>query len=145
MTPEVRELMENISEIMKFIHLRSYHKMNDKNVYPGQPKLLSRIMLNEGITQKELSEKSFVTPATITEMLRKLEKNHYIYRLPDETDKRIMRVYLTPEGRKFAEHSQAFINSVIEQLFIGFDEEELHTLLTLTKKMKNNSQNIDKV
>ena len=144
MKQEVKQLMENIGEIMKFIHLRSYHKMNDKLVYPGQPKLLCRIKANEGITQKELSEKSFVKPATITEMIRKLEKNHYIYRIPDETDKRVMRVYLTPEGHKFAEYAEEFIDSVIEQLFIGLDEEELQQLLTLTDKVKNNTQNFEK-
>ncbi len=144
MKPEVRELMGNLAEIMKYIHLRSYHKMNDKNVYPGQPKLLSCIKSNEGITQKELSEKSFVKPATITEMLRKLEKNNYIYRVADEADKRVMRVYLTPEGRKFAEYSEEFINSIVDQLFSGLEESELQQLLALTEKVKTNTQNIDK-
>ena len=139
----MKAVMENLREIMKYIHIRSYHKMNNQNVYPGQPKLLSCIKANEGITQKELSEKSFVKPATITEMLRKLEKNHYIYRVPDETDKRVMRVYLTPEGHKFAEYSQEFINSIIDQLFSGLDEEEIHQLLTLTHKVKNNTQNAE--
>ncbi len=144
MKKEVKELTENLGEIMKYIHQRSYHKMNDKCVYPGQPKLLSRIKANEGITQKELSEKSFVKPSTITEMLRKLEANDYIYRMPDENDKRVMRVYLTPEGHKFAAYAEEFINSVIDQLFSGLNEDELNQLLTLTKKVKSNTQNIDK-
>ena len=138
MKDEVRQLIVAFSDIMKLIHLRSYHKLEDKNVYPGQPRLLSLIKAHEGITQKELSDKNCVKPATITGMLNKLEANHFVYRLPDEADKRIMRVYLTPEGRKFAEHSDLFMKQMVEQLFQGFTEEELHTMLQLMEKARNN-------
>ncbi len=138
MKDEVRQLLGAFTEIMKLLHQRSYHKMEDKHIYPGQPKLLSLIKANEGITQKELSSKNFVKPATITGMLNKLEAHHLVYRVPDETDKRIMRVYLTPEGRKFAEHSEFFIEKMIDQLFHGFSEEELRTLLQLMEKARNN-------
>ena len=49
-----------------------------------------------------------------------------------------MRVYLTPEGRKFAGHSELFIEKMIDQLFHGFSEEELRTLLQLMEKARNN-------
>jgi DNA-binding MarR family transcriptional regulator len=144
MKTELKELLGVMSETMKYIHHRSYHTMNDKQLYPGQPKFLSVIKANEGITQKELAEKNMCTPATITGMLSKLEANHYVYRVPDEVDKRIMRVYLTPIGRTLAEHAEEFMVSLIEQLFEGFTEEELHTLLTLSQKMKMNLQTKEK-
>lgn len=144
MKDTLKELLGILSETMKYIHQRSYHTTNDKQLYPGQPKLLSIIKKNEGITQKELAEKNLCTPATITGMLGKLEANHYVRRLPDEVDKRIMRVYLTPEGKKLADHSEAFMKSMVDQLFEGFSDEELHTLLELSLKMKNNIRNIEK-
>jgi DNA-binding MarR family transcriptional regulator len=138
MRDEVRELIEILAEVFRTIHQRSYHKMDNKNLYPGQPKLLSLIKAHEGITQKELSQMNFVKPATITGMLSKLEANHYVYRMPDEVDKRIMRVYLTPEGRRLAEKGELFMVSMIDKLFDGFDEEELRTFLSLTRKLRNN-------
>lgn len=144
MKQELKELMGNLHEIMKFIHQRSYYKSNNKHMYPGQPKLLSIIMANEGITQRELAAKNCVTPATITGMLTKLEHNHFIYRTPDESDKRILRVYLTPEGRNLAEHAEDFMIALIEQLFEGFSDEELHTLLELSKKLQSNVHNHEK-
>ncbi len=143
MRDELKEVMKILSEAMKFIHLRSYHTMKNHQMYPGQPKLLSLIKTNEGITQKELAGKNIVTPATITGMLSKLEANHLVYRVPDEADKRILRVYLTPEGRKLADHSDKFIASLVEQLFQGFTDEELHTLLILSQKMQRNISNTD--
>ncbi len=138
MKDEVRQILGIFSEIMKQLHQRSYHKVGDKHVYPGQPKLLSIIKAHEGITQKELSSKNCVRPATITGMLNKLEARHLVYRIPDEADKRIMRVYLTSEGKRIAEHSDDVINIMIQQLFQNFSEEELHTLLNLIKKARNN-------
>jgi DNA-binding MarR family transcriptional regulator len=139
MKAELKELLGNITEVTKYIHQSSYHhNMKDKNLYPGQPKLLSLIKANEGITQKELSEKNCVTPATITGMLNKLEANQYVYRVPDETDKRMLHVYLTPDGRDLAEHAEKYMASLVEQLFAGFSDEELQTLSALSLKLKNN-------
>ncbi len=138
MKAEVKQLLGAFSEIMKLLHQRTYHKVGDKHVYPGQPKLLSLIKAHEGITQKELSSKNCVKPATITGMLNKLEAHNLVYRVPDEADKRILRVYLTQEGRRFAEHSDDLIEKMTDELFQGFSEEELHTLLLLIEKARNN-------
>jgi DNA-binding MarR family transcriptional regulator len=123
---------------MKAIHQHSYQKLEKTKLYPGQPQLLLHIKDNEGITQKALSEKHFVKPATITGMLNKLEANQYVYRVPDEEDRRIMRVYLTTEGRHLAEAGEKFMEGMTNQLFEGLTEEELKTLLNLIQKIRNN-------
>ncbi len=144
MQPEIHELFNSFSEIFRSLHQKSYHKTDNACIYPGHPKLLSLIKANEGITQKDLSEKTFVKPATITGTLSKLEANHYIYRIPDECDKRIMRVFLTPEGRHLAEESEKYFKRITDQLFDGITREELQILLKVTKKMKDNLQNFKK-
>lgn len=123
---------------MKAIHQHSYQKLEKTKLYPGQPQLLLHIKDNEGITQKALSEKHFVKPATITGMLNKLEANHYVYRIPDAEDKRMMRVYLTTEGRHLAEAGEKFMEGMTNKLFEGLTEEELKTLLYLIQKIRNN-------
>ncbi len=138
MRDEVTQLMESIKEVFRSIHSRTYHKSEKDHLYPGQPKLLVLIRDNEGIRQKDLSCRNGVKPATITGMLNKLEAKQYVYRVPDETDRRSMRVYLTPEGRRLADYSAQFMEDMIEQLFVGFSDEELKTLMLLTSKMRDN-------
>ncbi len=128
---------------MKSIHQHSYQKLEKTKLYPGQPQLLLHIKDNEGITQKALSEKHCVKPATITGMLNKLEANHYVYRIPDTEDKRMMRVYLTPEGLLQAEAGEKFMEGMTTKLFDGLTEEELKTLLHLMQKIRNNINNND--
>lgn len=138
MQNDVDKLLETFSEIMKTIHQRSYQKLVSRNLYPGQPKLLALIKENEGIPQKELAEKNCVKPSTITEMLNKLEANKYVTRVPDDTDKRIMRIYLTEEGRITADQSIQFMKALTNKLFDGFTDEELKIYSKLTDKIKYN-------
>lgn len=138
MKEQINQMMGTFSDIMKLIHQRTYHKLEDKRIFPGQPKLLILIKANEGITQKELASKNGVKPATITEMLKKLETNNYVYRVPDEIDKRSLRVYLTPQGYRFAEYSEKYAQGMMELIFRGFSDEELQTLTSLMDRMRNN-------
>lgn len=138
MLEEVKQITKNFGEIAKSFHLLSYHKSINQNLHPGQPKLLALIKSHEGISQKELATTICVKPSTITGMLTTLESNHYVYRKVDETDKRVMRVYLTPEGREVATQSQKLMTQLSEQLFKDFTQEELQSILTLTDKMVEN-------
>jgi DNA-binding MarR family transcriptional regulator len=138
---EIEMLMNTLSQIFKLAHQQSYQKMDQLNMYPGQPKLLALLLCHEGLTQKELACKNFVKPSTITGMLNKLEANGYVYRIPDETDKRSIRVYLTSEGRQLAAQGQIFLHQLTEQMFAGFTEEELKAYIRLSDKIKRNLQN----
>lgn len=137
---EIKRVFDAFSGIFKSIHQRSFHNLDTQKLYPGQPKFLALIKANEGVTQKELAQKHFVTPATITGVLNKLEANKYVYRVPDENDKRIMRVYLTEEGRHLAEQGEKFMLELTERMFQDFTEEELQTYLRLTEKIRNSLQ-----
>ena len=137
---DIKILIDSFSEIFRSVHQCSYQKMDQLKLYPGQPKLLSVIGDHEGLTQKELASKNFVKPATITGMLNKLEANGYVYRVPDESDKRILRVYLTPEGRDASLLSKKFLVGLAERMFAGFTEEEIQTTIHLTQKIKKNLQ-----
>ena len=79
-----------------------------------------------------------VKPATITGMLYKLEAGHYVYRVPDDADKRIMRVYLTEEGLKLAEESEKYIKTLTKRLFSDFTDDKIRCFIRLTNKMQNN-------
>ena len=138
---EIKQLINTYSDVFKLTHQLSYQKMDKLNMYPGQPKLLALLRYHEGLTQKELACKNYVKPSTITGMLNKLESNGYVYRIPDESDKRIMRVYLTPEGRHLAEQGEKFLIRMTELMFAGFTEDELRTFIRLSDKIKENLQN----
>ncbi len=143
MPEEIKQITKNLLEIHKSFHLLSYHKSINQNLHPGQPKLLSLIKGHEGISQKELGTMTYVKPSTITGMLNTLEAKHFVYRQVDEADKRIMRVYLTPEGREVATQSEQLMKSLYGALFKDFSKEEMNVILVLTNKMIENLRNFE--
>lgn len=137
---ETKRLIHSISLLIRLIHQKSFQNMNTLKLYPGQDKFLALIKAHEGVTQKELASMHCVKPATITGMLLKLEANSYVYRIPDEADKRNIRVYLTPEGRNKAELSENFMIDLTNQMFENFTEEEIQTFLQCMDKINHNLQ-----
>lgn len=143
MLDEIRLITKNIGEIAKFFHMLSCHKSFNHNLHPGQPKLLSLIKSHEGISQKELAKMTHVRPSTITGTLNTLESRNFVYRLVDETDKRVMRVYLTPEGLEVAAQSEEILKKLTVSLFENFTKEELDVILDLSNKMIDNLHKFD--
>jgi DNA-binding MarR family transcriptional regulator len=53
----------------------------------------------EGLTQREVAERCYVTPATVTGVVDTLERDGLVVRERGTEDRRVVRVRLTDEGR----------------------------------------------
>ncbi|MCJ7992801.1 MarR family transcriptional regulator [Priestia sp. OVS21] len=94
---DIRQSLDKISFQMR----RDYNEsLRELNLYVGQDNLLSRLWLGDGVTQMQLCEHLKCEPPTVTNMVKSLEQNGFIYRKRDEKDGRIMRIYLTDKGKE---------------------------------------------
>ncbi|MEJ8302935.1 MarR family winged helix-turn-helix transcriptional regulator [Saccharibacillus sacchari] len=95
---DIRQTLDRISAKMR----RDYSEaLRELNLYVGQDNLLSRLWLGgDGVTQMQLCEYLKCEPPTVTNMVRSLEQNGFIYRIKDKDDARIMRIFLTERGRE---------------------------------------------
>lgn len=66
----------------------------------GQGGVMAWLDRNPNATQKELGEAMGITPASLSEVLMKLEHKGFVTREKDGEDRRLMRVALTPEGKR---------------------------------------------
>lgn len=95
--------------------------------------ILNRLWERDGVSQKELSEKSFKDQPNITRILDKLEEKGYIRREPNPGDRRAFLIYLTGEGRNLKEVLVPTAQKALDTALEGFSEEEVAQL----KKMLN--------
>jgi len=65
----------------------------------GKFTLLMQLLQVDGLMPSECAERSGVTRATITGLLDGLERDRLLERRRDPGDRRIVRIYLTTEGR----------------------------------------------
>jgi DNA-binding MarR family transcriptional regulator len=85
----------------------------DTGLSPSQQSALGTIDLQGPITLGELAAAEQVTPPTITKVVTRLEEEGLIDRTVDASDRRIIRVSTTREGRRRLEHSRARRNAFL--------------------------------
>ncbi|CAN7315953.1 MarR family winged helix-turn-helix transcriptional regulator [Rhizobium sp. LjRoot258] len=70
----------------------------------------------EGISQQELARKLLVGRSNMSMLLPQMEKRGLIERRSDEKDKRVLRLFLTPEGRDVTEKAMVIQTDLIERV-----------------------------
>jgi DNA-binding MarR family transcriptional regulator len=59
-----------------------------------------RVLLDEdGLKSTEVAERAWSTPGTVTAVVNTLVRDGFVERKPDETDRRVVRLYITDRGR----------------------------------------------
>ncbi|MEI1422965.1 MarR family transcriptional regulator [Bacillus cabrialesii] len=132
---EIRESLDKISFQMR----RDYNEsLRELNLYVGQDNLLSRLWLGDGVTQMQLCEHLKCEPPTVTNMVKSLEQNGFIYRQRDTQDARVMRIYLTDKGRELEKPVESIWKQQREKLLHSILPEERLILRELMKRMERN-------
>lgn len=130
---EIRESLDKISFQMR----RDYNEsLRELNLYVGQDNLLSRLWLGDGVTQMQLCEHLKCEPPTVTNMVKSLEQNGFIYRKRDEHDARVMRIYLTDKGKELQKPVEFKWKQQQEKLLHSILPEERLILRELMKRME---------
>jgi MarR family transcriptional regulator, organic hydroperoxide resistance regulator len=132
---DIRQSLDRISSQMR----RQYSEsLRELNLYVGQDNLLYRLWLGDGITQMQLSEHLKCEPPTVTNMVKSLEQNGFIYRKRDEQDARVMRIYLTDKGKELEVPVEIKWKAQQEKLLHSISMEERMILGRLMKMMEKN-------
>ena len=133
------KLLEQFNYSRNLIHRRRQQqdfRANEINLDRGQGYLLGVLLAHDGLTQSELSAELNIRPASLGELVSKLEQNGYVKRRVNENDKRVSNVYLMEEGRKIV--NEIIIKARQEEvgfMFNGLSEDEQYQLLTLMVKL----------
>jgi DNA-binding MarR family transcriptional regulator len=100
--------------------------------------VLSRLWEGEGVYQSELAVRAGKDRHNMTRILQLLEKNGFIRRLPDPTDKRRLVVYLTNTGRRLQSRLTPIVLELLERVFDGFSQADIDRLEVLHNRIIDN-------
>ncbi len=132
------KLMEQFRKYQVLMHqgMRRFAPRGPKeDPHHGQGKVLVMLAENDGVSQKLLTEQSRIRPASLSELIIKLERNGLVERQRNEEDKRNRNVYLTEDGRALAETIKSRKDESADFLFDVLSEEEKETLTVLFDKL----------
>lgn len=100
--------------------------------------MLKWLWIQDGISQKELSEKTFKDQPTTTRILDKLERRGLIRRQADSEDRRVSLVFLTSEGQEIRGPLISLARQALEQALEGLSEQEQDQLKNLLGRISDN-------
>ncbi|MBX4953365.1 winged helix-turn-helix transcriptional regulator [Rhizobium binae] len=87
----------------------------DLDIKPPHLDILVNLYRFEGISQQELARRLLVGRSNMSMLLPQMEKRGLIERRGDARDKRVLRLYLTMEGRRLTEAAMAIQTDLIER------------------------------
>ena len=108
------------------------------NITHEQWPLLKWLWIQDGISQKELSEKSFKDQPTTARILDKLERRGLIRRQADAEDRRVTLIYLTSKGQEIKDPLIPLALQSLEHALQGLSEQEQDELKNLLNRIEDN-------
>ncbi len=108
----------------------------------SQKRILILLKESGGTTQRALTQRLNIRPASASEVIGKLEAAGLIQRTPSESDRRTADIRLTQQGLLQAEQAQLHRRQRHVQMFSCLTQEEKRTLLALTEKLNASWQQL---
>lgn len=102
--------------------------------------LLKNTTLDEGITQKQLSDIVGKQPANITRILDRLERKSLIRRVPNPDDRRSALVLLTIQGQDLLSEVKSLFESYSGRMLQGISPEEEQMFKEILARIESNIQ-----
>jgi len=113
-------------------------KLKDLPIRSGQQDFFYVVSINEGITQKELSEHLYIGKSTTAKAIKSLVEIGYIKKVKDENDKRFDMLYLTEKGREVAPMIQKSFMEVVNVAMQDLSIDEVDNSIKLLNKILKN-------
>ncbi|CAD7035403.1 MarR family transcriptional regulator [Pseudorhizobium halotolerans] len=94
------------------------------DIKPPHLDILVNLFRFEGISQQELAHKLLVGRSNVSMTLPQLERRGLIERRGDKRDKRVLRLFLTKEGRRVTEEGMRIQTALINNILSATPIEE---------------------
>ncbi len=127
-----------INDICKEFHDQMRRMMDNAGIPIGYRAMLFHLAHDDACSQFELSQKSHLTPPTVSVTLQKMERDGYIERRTDEKDLRLTRVYLTERGAQIERENRVFADQISTTALSEFTSEEQQMLCALLARLSRN-------
>lgn len=122
------------------IKRKADEQVNELGLNAQQGRIIGYIYEHQdkGLIQKNLADVFNRRDATITSMLKGLEKNGYIVRKIPANNERQKNLYVLPKGEKVIQDIEQMFSTVENEIVKSLSEEEQATLMRLLTKVNQN-------
>jgi len=124
-----------LSQVCRMTGHHIKRHMERIGLHKGQGFALVHLWHHDGIPQHELADAMRLRPASISNMLRRMERDGWIRRERDLEDQRVVRVFMTEKAKETHREARAALRQMDDELNAVYTEEERATLQRLLLKL----------
>ncbi|NRB18568.1 MAG: MarR family transcriptional regulator [Rhodobacteraceae bacterium] len=124
-------------------HLREFLRVEYNTTLPRFDVMAALHRNQTPIKMSDLSRMLLVSNGNATAVIGRLEQDGWVTRTPVKTDRRVIEVQLTDQGRAQFEILAAAHEAEVDKLFSGFDHDDLDTLRDMLKQAKGDDDDSD--
>ena len=86
-------------------------------------------------SMREMAEHLCVTPPSATSLINELVKSRQLARIRDKRDRRIVRLALTPKGKRVMKTGFKRLTARMRKIFANLDDKEINSLIKILEKL----------
>ncbi|GKU75992.1 MarR family winged helix-turn-helix transcriptional regulator [Paenibacillus sp. L3-i20] len=114
------------------------NRLEEQGLTNSQLGVLIILWEQEGLTQKEMVSILGIQPASMTFLLRGLEKKEMIRRVQDKVDTRINRIFLTEKAMSVKDVCLSIVEEGEKMIRQGFSDQEIELMLHWMRRVDKN-------
>lgn len=123
---------------MMTIFITDKFKQHGLDLTLEQMIILKILQDKDGCPQNDLALVTERHKASLTRLLATMEKKNLVARIPDKSDKRVNRVYLTKTGHQYFQSTVPIMLETMKEIQEGLNEEEIRITIGALQKIQNN-------
>ena len=104
----------------------------------SQWRVVGALVIQPGLTQKEIADKVGIEGATLVPIIDKMEKEGLLKRKPDSSDRRVNRIYLTQKADSLWESMVECALRIRKSSTKNISENNIQTTLETLRKISQN-------
>lgn len=117
---------------------RFEHRAREISLTLPQCKVLVRLEKNEGVSQARLAELAEIEPMTMVRILDRMERDGWLERRPDPTDRRARRLYLTKKTKPLLDEIWRLAGLTLAEAFAGISNAERSAFIRMLERIHRN-------
>lgn len=131
----VKDFQDIFVEFFRVVPLYSPSTFLLAEVTDAQFAVLDFIYKNQYCTMGQLSRGLKASLSTLTGIVERLVRDGYVLRHRDETDRRVVRVNLTPKGKAVAEDLKKVYAETLSRIYYTLSPQDRKSFMRVIKKI----------
>jgi len=129
-----------LSDVARLIRTVFDRRVRNLGLTRAQWLVLTRLYRRPGASQTELAEMLEIDRASAGRMIDRMQRNGWVERRPDGSDRRINRLHLTAEARRVHAEMWRVAESTVDDALAPLTPQERAQYTELTAKVKGKLQ-----